>query len=162
MIIRENEPMALHTSFKAGGEARYFIKVENLDELKDALDFARQKGLPRFILGNGTNLLVSDTGFAGVIITLSGEFSDIEEPSPLKFKVGAGTPLGRFSRTTIKKGIEGIHKLAGIPGTLGGAIYMNAGAYGQEIGTCCTQVTSLDANGNIRNRTASECRFGYR
>ena len=162
MIIRENEPMALHTSFKAGGDTRYFIKVENLDELKESLDFARENGLPHFILGNGTNLLVSDSGFDGVIITLSGDFSNIETINPLKFKVGAAVPLGRFSRTTITQGIEGIHKLAGIPGTIGGAIYMNAGAYGQEIGTYCTQVTTLDAHGEIRNYPASQCEFGYR
>ena len=162
MIIRENEPMALHTSFKAGGDARYFIKVENIDELKEALDFSHEKGLPRFILGNGTNILVSDEGYAGVVITLAGEFSSIESPDRRTYRVGAATPLGRFSRTTIKQGIEGIHKLAGIPGTLGGAIYMNAGAYGQEIGTYCTQVTSLDENGNIKNRNANECEFGYR
>ncbi len=162
MIIRENEPMTLHTSFKAGGEARYFIKVDNLSELKEAINFAYEKKLPRFLLGNGTNLLVSDSGYDGVIITLAGDFSSIENPSPLTFKVGAAVSLGKFSRATIKQGIEGIHKLAGIPGTIGGGIYMNAGAYGQEIGTYCTQVTSLDANGNLKGRSKEECEFSYR
>ena len=162
MILLENEPMNKHTSFKVGGPARYFVKAESLDDLKKALDLAREKGLPFFILGNGTNLLVSDKGFDGVIITLAGDFSSIDDLGNGAFKVGAAIPLGRFARSVLKQGFAGIHKLAGIPGTLGGAIYMNAGAYGQEIGTSCTQVTVLDSDGNIREFTASECGFGYR
>ena len=162
MILLENEPMNKHTSFKVGGPARYFVKAESLDDLKKALDLAREKGIPFFILGNGTNLLVSDKGFDGVIITLAGDFSSIEDLGNGAFKVGAAIPLGRFARSVLKQGFAGIHKLAGIPGTLGGAIYMNAGAYGQEIGTSCTQVTVLDRDGNIREFAASECGFGYR
>ena len=159
MILLENEPMNKHTSFKVGGPARYFVKAESLDDLKKALDLAREKGIPFFILGNGTNLLVSDKGFDGVIITLAGDFSSIEDLGNGAFKVGAAIPLGRFARNVLKQGFAGIHKLAGIPGTLGGAIYMNAGAYGQEIGTSCTQVTVLDSDGNIREFAASECGF---
>lgn len=162
MILLENEPMNKHTSFKVGGPARYFVKAESLDDLKKALDLAREKGIPFFILGNGTNLLVSDKGFDGVIITLAGDFSSIEDLGNGAFKVGAAIPLGRFARSVLKQGFAGIHKLAGIPGTLGGAIYMNAGAYGQEIGTSCTQVTVLDSDGNIREFAACECGFGYR
>ena len=162
MILLENEPMNKHTSFKVGGPARYFVKAESLDDLKKALDLAREKGIPFFILGNGTNLLVSDKGFDGVIITLARDFSSIEDLGNGAFKVGAAVPLGRFARSVLKQGFAGIHKLAGIPGTLGGAIYMNAGAYGQEIGTSCTQVTVLDSDGNIREFAASECGFGYR
>ena len=162
MILLENEPMNKHTSFKVGGPARYFVKAESLDDLKKALDLAREKGIPFFILGNGTNLLVSDKGFDGVIITLAGDFSSIEVLGNGAFKVGAAIPLGRFARSVLKQGFAGIHKLAGIPGTLGGALYMNAGAYGQEIGTSCTQVMVLDSDGNICEFAASECEFGYR
>lgn len=162
MILLENEPMNKHTSFKVGGPARYFVKAESLDDLKKALDLACEKGIPFFILGNGTNLLVSDKGFDGVIVTLARDFSSIEDLGNGAFKVGAAVPLGRFARSVLKQGFAGIHKLAGIPGTLGGAIYMNAGAYGQEIGTSCTQVTVLDSDGNIREFAASECGFGYR
>ena len=162
MILFENEPMNKHTSFKVGGPARYFVKAESLDDLKKALDLAREKAIPFFILGNGTNLLVSDKGFDGLVITLAGDFSSIEDLGNGAFKVGAAIPLGRFARSVLKQGFAGIHKLAGIPGTLGGAIYMNAGAYGQEIGTSCTQVTVLDSDGNIREFAASECGFGYR
>ena len=162
MQILENEPMNKHTSFKVGGPARFFAKAESIEDLKAAMTLAREKGLPYFILGNGTNLLVSDKGFDGIVITLAGEFSAIEDSGNGAFKVGAAVPLGRFARTTLKQGYAGIHKLAGIPGTLGGAIYMNAGAYGQEIGNSCTAVTVLDSEGNIRELTASECGFGYR
>ena len=162
MQILENEPMYKHTSFKVGGPARYFAKAESTSDLKDIAAFAREKGLPHFILGNGTNLLVSDKGYDGVVVTLAGEFSTIENPGNGKFKVGAAVPLGRFARTALKQGYAGIHKLAGIPGTLGGAIYMNAGAYGQEIGSCCTQVTILDCDGNIRTVSSTDCAFGYR
>ena len=162
MQILENEPMKRHTSFKVGGAARYFAKAESLGDLKKALDLAREKGIPFFILGNGTNLLVSDKGFDGVIVTLARDFSSIEDLGNGAFKVGAAIPLGRFARSVLKQGFAGIHKLAGIPGTLGGAIYMNAGAYGQEIGNCCTAVTVLDSDGNTREYAASECEFGYR
>ena len=162
MQILENEPMSKHTSFKVGGPAHYFAKAECLDDLKMALSMAHEKELPYFVLGNGTNLLVSDKGFDGVIITLAGEFSSIEDLGSGTFKVGAAVPLGRFARTALKQGYAGIHKLAGIPGTLGGAIYMNAGAYGQEIGTYCTVVTVLDSDGNIREYSNADCAFGYR
>jgi UDP-N-acetylmuramate dehydrogenase len=162
MQILENEPMSKHTSFRVGGPARFFVKAESLADLREAFAFARDKRLPRFILGNGTNLLVSASGFEGVVITLAGEFSDIAEQGAGLFKVGAATPLGRFARIALKQGYAGIHKLAGIPGTLGGALYMNAGAYGQEIGTHCTQVATLDANGNIREYSNNDCAFGYR
>lgn len=154
--------MSKHTSFKVGGPARYFVKVSSIESLKNAISFAREKNLPHFILGNGTNLLVSDKGYDGVVISLAGDFSEIADLGNGKFKVGAATPLGRFARHTLKQGYAGIHKLAGIPGTLGGAVYMNAGAYGQEIGQACTGVTVLDAVGNIRELSAVECNFGYR
>lgn len=162
MQILENEPMSKHTSFKVGGPAHYFAKAECLDDLKMALSLAHEKELPYFVLGNGTNLLVSDKGFDGVIITLARDFSSIEDLKNETFKVGAAVPLGRFARSVLKQGFAGIHKLAGIPGTLGGAIYMNAGAYGQEIGTCCTQVTVLDSDGNILELSNADCAFGYR
>ena len=162
MQVLENELMCAHSSFKVGGPARFFVKTESISDLKNALALAREKTLPYFILGNGTNLLVSDKGYDGVVISLAGEFSEIVDLGEGKFKVGAGTPLGRFARHTLKQGYAGIHKLAGIPGTLGGAVYMNAGAYGQEVGNCCTTVTTLDSDGNIRELSAADCGFGYR
>ena len=162
MQILENEPMNKHTSFKVGGPARFFAKAESTEDLKAAMTLACEKSLPYFILGNGTNLLVSDKGYDGIVITLAGDFSAIEDLENGTFKVGAAVPLGRFARTTLKQGFAGIHKLAGIPGTLGGAIYMNAGAYGQEIGNCCAMVTVLDDDGSTRDIATADCGFGYR
>lgn len=162
MVILENEPMSRHTSFKVGGEARYFFKVESVDEILDVRKRLADQNLPFFVLGNGTNLLVSDKGFGGGIITLGKSFSEVQDLGNGKFKVGAGVSLGAFARKSIKMGYSGIHKLAGIPGTLGGAIYMNAGAYGQEISQTCVEVESLDANGTVHTRTAAQCDFGYR
>ncbi len=162
MQILENEPMDKHTSFRVGGPARFFVKVENVADMKEAFALSRDKELPYFILGNGTNLLVSDKGYEGIVITLVGEFSNIVDLGAGQFKVGAAAPLGRFARTALKQGYAGIHKLAGIPGTLGGAIYMNAGAYGQEIGTHCTQVVTLDECGNTHKYSNEDCAFGYR
>lgn len=162
MKFLENELMSKHTSFKVGGAARYFAKVESAEQIKEAVLFAKSKNLPYFILGNGTNLLVSDEGYNGVIITLGKNFSETTDLGQGKFKVGAATPLGSFARKSIKLGLAGIHKLAGIPGTLGGAVYMNAGAYGQEIGQTCVEVESLDAAGNLKTRTAADSHFGYR
>lgn len=162
MEILENELMSKHTSFKVGGAARYFVKAESVEEIKEAYNFAKDKGLAYFILGNGTNLLASDEGFNGVIITLGRSFSEVTDLGNGKFKVGAGTPLGGFARKSIKLGFAGIHKLAGVPGSMGGAIYMNAGAYGQEICQTCIEVESLCSDGTVRVRTADECGFGYR
>jgi len=162
MVILENEPMSKHTSFKVGGPARFYIKANSTEELQEAIKFANDQKLPIFLLGNGTNLLVSDKGYNGTVITLGSAFSEILDLGNGSFKVFAGASLGAFARRTIKLGYEGIHKLAGVPGSLGGAIYMNAGAYGQEISQTCTEVESLSPDGVARVRSAAECDFGYR
>lgn len=162
MIFLENEPMSKHTSFKVGGNARYFYKAESAEEILEAQKELAAKGLPYFILGNGTNLLVSDKGYKGGIIMLGKSFSEMQDLGNGKFKVGAGLSLGAFARKTIKLGYAGIHKLAGVPGTLGGAIYMNAGAYGQEISQTCLEVECLNTAGAINVRKAADCDFGYR
>ncbi|MBR6448909.1 MAG: UDP-N-acetylmuramate dehydrogenase [Fibrobacter sp.] len=162
MIIQENVPMREHTSFKVGGPARYFVKTESIDDIKEAVQFAKAHALPNFILGKGTNLLVSDSGYNGVIIQLGKFFSEITNLGNGKICAKGATPLARLARYTINEGLAGIHKLAGIPGSLGGAIYMNAGAYGQDVSQTCVEVETIDANGNIRTRAAAECAFSYR
>ena len=162
MVFFENEPMSKHTSFKVGGNARYLYKVESVEEILEVQNQLAGKKIPLFVVGNGTNLLVSDKGYYGGIIMLGKSFSEVQELGNGKFKVGAGLSLGAFARKTIKLGYCGIHKLAGVPGTLGGAIYMNAGAYGQEISQTCIEVESLDPNGSICIRKAEECNFSYR
>ncbi|SHK34492.1 UDP-N-acetylmuramate dehydrogenase [Fibrobacter sp. UWB12] len=162
MIILENVPMYEHTSFKVGGPAKYFIKTESIDDIKEALQFAKERALPSYILGKGTNLLVSDRGYNGVIIQLGKFFSEITNLGNGKICVKGATPLARLARYTINEGLAGIHKLAGIPGSLGGAIYMNAGAYGQDVSQTCVEVESIDAAGNVHTRHAADCKFAYR
>ncbi len=162
MNILENVPMSEHTSFKVGGPARYFVKAESVDDIKEAIQFAKAHALPNFILGKGTNLLISDSGFNGVIIQLGKFFSEISNLGSGKICAKGATPLARLARYSINEGLAGIHKLAGIPGSLGGAIYMNAGAYGQDISQTCVEVESIDAAGNLHKRTAKGCNFGYR
>jgi len=162
MKILENVPMSEHTSFKVGGPARYFVKAESIDDLKEAIQFAKEHSLPNFILGKGTNLLVSDNGFNGIVIQLGKFFSEITNLGNGKIRVKGATPLARLARYTINEGLAGIHKLAGIPGSLGGAIYMNAGAYGQDISQTCIEVETIDSAGNLHTRSANECAFGYR
>lgn len=162
MIILENVPMSEHTSFKVGGPARYFIKAESVSDIKEAIAFANEHALPNYILGKGTNLLVSDRGYNGVIIQLGKFFSEITNLGNGKICAKGATPLARLARYTINEGLTGIHKLAGIPGSLGGAIYMNAGAYGQDVSQTCIEVESFDAAGNVHTRRAADCKFAYR
>ncbi|OWV19975.1 UDP-N-acetylenolpyruvoylglucosamine reductase [Fibrobacter sp. UWB4] len=162
MIIQENVPMSEHTSFKVGGPARYFVKAESVNDIKDAIAFANEHALPSFVIGKGTNLLVSDSGYKGVIIQLGKFFSEITNIGNGKICAKGATPLARLARYTINEGLAGIHKLAGIPGSLGGAIYMNAGAYGQDVSQTCIEVESIDSAGNLHTRTAADCKFGYR
>ena len=154
--------MSEHTSFKVGGPARYFVKAESVNDIKDAIAFANEHALPIFVLGKGTNLLVSDSGYNGVIIQLGKFFSEITNIGNGKICAKGATPLARLARYTINEGLAGIHKLAGIPGSLGGAIYMNAGAYGQDVSQTCIEVESIDSAGNLYTRTAADCKFGYR
>ena len=154
--------MCKHTSFKVGGPARYFIKVESIGEIKEAILFAKERALPNFILGKGTNLLVSDKGFNGIVIQLGKFFSEITNLGNGKICAKGATPLARLARYSINEGLAGIHKLAGIPGSLGGAIYMNAGAYGQDISQTCIEVETIDIDGNLHTRAANYCDFGYR
>ena len=162
MIIQENVPMSKHTSFKVGGSAKYFIKTESINDIKEAIQFAKKQALPTFILGKGTNLLVSDNGFNGVVIQLGKFFSEVSNLGNGKISAKGATPLARLARYSINEGLAGIHKLAGIPGSLGGAIYMNAGAYGQDVSQTCIEVETIDMDGNLHTRTANYCDFGYR
>ena len=154
--------MSEHTSFKVGGPAKYFIKAESISDIKEAIQFAKEQSLPNFILGKGTNLLVSDSGFNGVIIQFGKLFSEITNLGNGKISAKGATPLARLARYSINEGLAGIHKLAGIPGSLGGAIYMNAGAYGQDISQTCVEVETIDMDGYLHTRTANYCDFGYR
>lgn len=158
-----DEPMAKHTSFKIGGPADLFIKVDNIEELKETLDLSKQNQIPLTIIGNGSNLLVTDKGIRGITVKLN--LKDIEiknENNKQIIKVDAGVPVGLLAQKLLKEEIAGFEELSGIPGTIGGAVIMNAGAHGKEIKDILKKVTAMDYNENIHEFTNEECQFSYR
>lgn len=158
-----DEPMAKHTSFKIGGPADVFIKVDNIEELKEILDLSKKNQIPLTIIGNGSNLLVTDKGIRGITAKLN--LKDIEiknENNKQIIKVEAGVPVGLLAQKLLKEEITGFEELSGIPGTIGGAVIMNAGAHGKELKDILKKVTAMDYNGNIHEFTNEECKFSYR
>ena len=158
-----DEPMAKHTSFKIGGPADVFIKVDNIEELKETLDLSKKNQIPLTIIGNGSNLLVTDKGIRGITAKLN--LKDIEiknENNKQIIKVEAGVPVGLLAQKLLKEEITGFEELSGIPGTIGGAVRMNAGAHGKELKDILKKVTAMDYNGNIHEFTNEECLFSYR
>lgn len=158
-----DEPMVKHTSFKIGGPADVFIKVDNIEELKEILDLSKKNQIPLTIIGNGSNLLVTDKGIRGITAKLN--LKDIEiknENNKQIIKVEAGVPVGLLAQKLLKEEITGFEELSGIPGTIGGAVIMNAGAHGKELKDILKKVTAMDYNGNIHEFTNEECQFSYR
>lgn len=158
-----DEPMAKHTSFKIGGPADVFIKVDNIEELKEILDLSKKNQIPLTIIGNGSNLLVTDKGIRGITAKLN--LKDIEiknENNKQIIKVEAGVPVGLLAQKLLKEEITGFEELSGIPGTIGGAVIMNAGAHGKELKDILKKVTAMDYNGNIHEFANEECQFSYR
>ena len=160
MEVRINEPMMKHTSFRAGGAAEWFVIPETVEELKAVLAVCRKADIPWYVVGNGSNLLVSDKGFPGVIIS-TGKFDRLEV-NGTEITVGAGVMLSRLANTAYKAGLAGLEFAAGIPGTVGGACVMNAGAYGSEMKQVLKTVTVLTAEGNVETLPAEVLELGYR
>ena len=172
--VRRDEPMAAHTSFRAGGPADLFLAPADEQAAVRAVRICREEGEEPFILGNGSNLLVSDAGYRGIVLDMSGltdcaQVLDSEGCSnaqralrQIRVEAGAGVKLSALARFALEKGAEGMECLAGIPGTVGGAAVMNAGAYGGEIKDVLRTVTVLTREGNIENIFAAELDLGYR
>ncbi len=159
--ILENVDMKQHTTFRAGGCARYFALAESDDDIRELKSFAREKCMPFFLLGKGSNVLVSDSGFDGLVIKLGKAFSHFRfEKETLVAK--AATPLSLVAKMSATLGLSGMHLLAGIPGSLGGGIAMNAGAYGEEISQALLSARILEEDGEIRDYSGEKCAFGYR
>jgi UDP-N-acetylmuramate dehydrogenase len=160
IAIQENVPLAPFTSFDIGGPARFFATAENVSGVREALLFARSKGLPFSILGGGTNLLISDDGFDGLIIRLKLEGVTV---SGDHIKADAGVDLSGLVHRTADWGLCGMESLAGIPGLLGGAVRGNAGAYGSCIGEVTETVFALHAESlELLALDREECAFAYR
>lgn len=159
--IKENEPMKEHTSFRVGGPARLFLSIHSCEELSKIISYLSQENIPYFILGNGTNILVSDEGFQGVVLYLGKEFSSIEQEGNM-ITAGAAALLSQVARKAMEKSLTGLEFAAGIPGTVGGGTMMNAGAYGGELSQVITQVTAMNQKGEILVLEKEELDFGYR
>ncbi len=159
--IKTDEPLANHTTFKVGGPADFFVTVCNKDELSKTIKTAKKAEIPYYILGKGSNVLAGDKGYRGVIITLGGELADIEVTNE-KMIIGAGVSLADAARCAMKNSLTGLEFAGGIPGSVGGALYMNAGAYGGEMSQVVESVTVLDSDGNIVTIDGKNMEFGYR
>ncbi len=156
-----NEPMSKHTSFKTGGHADYFVVPHNAKEISDICTIAKENNLDTYILGNGSNTLVTDKGIRGVVVSLRG-FNNIQVDNDT-ITVGAGVSIGAVSRIAQENGLSGLEFACGIPGTIGGGIYMNAGAYGGEFKDVITSVKYFDyASLETKSLTNEECKFDYR
>ena len=156
-----NEPMKNHTTFRAGGCADYLVEPESVDTVREIVRLCCQENMPYYVVGNGSNLLVSDKGYHGVILHLYKNMSDFEI-SGNRLKAQAGALLVRVAKMAAKEGLSGLEFASGIPGTIGGAMVMNAGAYGGEIKDVVTKVRVLLPDGTIRDYTGEEMAFGYR
>lgn len=155
-----DEPMSRHTTFKIGGNADIFVKVKTEDELKTVLSLTKEFNLPLLLLGKGSNLLVSDKGIAGVVISLDGLDSVTVDGDTVT--CGAGASLRAVCLAAQKSSLSGLEFAYGIPGTVGGALYMNAGAYGGEMSQVVVSATALDRDGNIKFFTPEQMKLGYR
>lgn len=162
--IKTNEDMSKHTSFKVGGKADIFIKINDIQDLKYILDFTKKNNIPLTIIGNGSNVLVKDNGIRGITIYLN--FDDIqideEQNGEVIVTVGSGVKLAMLAVILQKKGIAGFEFASGIPGTIGGAIRMNAGAYGKEMKEVVENVTYIDEEGNKHKLENEQMDFSYR
>jgi len=154
-----NEPLAKHTTFKIGGPAKYFCAPGNINELRKALRFARENKLKVSIIGAGSNLLISDKGFDGLVI--KPQMSEVVVKGT-NVIAGAGVPVQHLLNMLAKKGLSGLEFMTGIPGSVGGSIYMNAGTGENEIGKKVLKVWALDLKGKERILAVKYCKFGYR
>ena len=158
---KTREPMKPHTTFKIGGAADVFVTVRTVGELKAVVSACESLAIPWMMLGKGSNLLVSDDGIKGAVIALDGEFKDISVNGEY-ITCGAGVSLSKLCTVAAEQGLSGLEFAYGIPGTVGGAVYMNAGAYGGETKDVAVEVTYLDPSGGIGVYTRDQLMFGYR
>lgn len=156
-----NEPMSKHTTFRVGGEASCFIRISDAGQLAALIPYLKKVEIPYFILGNGSNLLVGDKGYEGVILQIGSKMNRIQMEDT-RIKVGAGVLLSQIARCAQENGLTGLEFASGIPGTIGGAVVMNAGAYGGEMKQVVELVKVMDGDGEILELDGDAMEFGYR
>lgn len=159
--VMRDEPMSRHTTFRVGGPADFFVTAQNGQDIKNVAALCKAEKIPYYIVGNGSNLLVSDKGYRGVIIRIFKDMGRIEVCED-KITAQAGALLSQIAAKALEAGLTGFEFAAGIPGTLGGACRMNAGAYGGEMKDVLEEVTVLDAEGELLVLPADQLNLGYR
>ena len=157
----EQEPLSRYTTWRIGGLARYLVLPADTEDVVRALELAHERGLPWLVLGLGSNVLVKDSGFPGVVIR-PGKGMDRFEMKGATAIVGAGLPTPLLARRTAELGFVGVERFVGIPGTVGGGIYMNAGCHGAEFAEVVTEVTVLDERGKVKQLGRRQISFKYR
>ncbi|RKJ38988.1 UDP-N-acetylmuramate dehydrogenase [Acutalibacter sp. 1XD8-33] len=157
------EPLAPHTTFKIGGPAHRFVIVKTTSQLAGVLKELERQGIPRIIIGKGSDLLISDRGFSGAAVCLGGEFQEIAlRPDQVSVRAGAAAPLASVCAFARDHGLSGLEFAWGIPGSVGGAVYMNAGAYGGEMKDVIVRTEHWDSQGHPGTYGAAELDFSYR
>jgi UDP-N-acetylmuramate dehydrogenase len=159
--LLENEPLARINTWRIGGPARYLALPADAEDVARALELAQDRGLPWVVLGLGSNVLIKDGGFPGVVIRM-GKGLDRFEMKGATAIVGAGMPTPLLARRTAEAGFAGVERFVGIPGTVGGGIYMNAGCHGAEFSEVVTEVTVMDPRGKIKQLSRKQISFKYR
>ena len=159
--VMEYEPMDLHTSFRCGGAADLYVAPGSLGELMNVLDLVRSKEIPHMVLGNGSNVLFTDGGYHGVVIRV-GEGLDRVRIEGQTIFAEPGVSLSKLSKMAAAEGLTGLEFACGIPGSLGGAVFMNAGAYDHEMKEVLLSVASINRLGMMKDRKAEDCGLGYR
>lgn len=156
-----DEPMSAHTSFRIGGNADAFASVKGAEEVKALSSFCKKNGIPYMFMGNGSNMLVSDKGIRGLVIQIGSGMQSCEIEGETVY-AEAGILMSKLAKAMLRAELSGFEALSGIPGTLGGGIYMNAGAYGGEIKDIAAEITYIDNDGNIKTISGAEADFSYR
>src|SRR6266404_2654106 len=164
MTIQENVPLAQLTTLQVGGPARYFAEATSEDDIHEAVDFGRAKRLPLFVLGGGSNLLVADSGWPGLVLKIvTGGITQQEAGGAVIFEVGAGVDWDEFVARAVTENCAGVECLSGIPGSVGGTPVQNVGAYGQEVSETIESVEVFDLKeGQVRELCREACGFSYR
>ena len=163
LSVIENADMSKYTSFRAGGKAAALVEVENKEQLKAVLRFADEENIPHLLIGNGSNTLFKDSGYQGLVIKLGDYFNYLAEESDTRLRIGASMLLSTAAKMALEESLTGMEFASGIPGSIGGAIFMNAGAYGGEMKDIVALVHAVSPDGrDEKDFTNEEMQFGYR
>ncbi|HEY4905371.1 MAG TPA: UDP-N-acetylmuramate dehydrogenase [Candidatus Sulfotelmatobacter sp.] len=167
MLLQENVALAPLTTLKLGGPARYFVEAQNVAQVQEAAAFAQSRNLALFVLGGGSNLVVSDKGWPGLVLRVAiggiERSSDSSDAGKILFEAGAGESWDRFVSHAVRANCAGVECLSGIPGSVGGTPVQNVGAYGQEVSETIESVLAFDLrDGQVRELCREACGFGYR